>query len=262
MKTIFTLCMATLLGLIVCNAATAQNQLLRNLSNRSLDASQLGGIRLTPQLRSQGIRPAPAPTQQPSFPSNFSNNIVPGLLGKVMIPSGPVQLPPGPLRELNPQPQPQPQPLPQPQRNPNPLTLNLGPNGPSISFGTGGGQNFNIPLPGQRFAQPGTYHSPTQVLGYGPNGQVYTGNGQVAGSYHTPGRNLSQMNGTQRYVEQPIYDSYGNLVGHQAGTVWNNSITGQQHGNMTTYTPNGTGGHHQSTTQYSTAGGNITPIKN
>jgi len=176
-----------------------------------------------------------------------------------------VPIPPGPIREVDPRPTLPPAPIPAPGPVPRPqpgVVFHLGPHGPSLGVPLGSGNRLNIPLPGQRFQRPLGYQTPTQVLGYGPRGEIHTGNGQVMGSAYTPGRNVSQLNGSRRNVNRPVYDSFGNIVGYQQGTVWNNSLTGQEHGNVTTYTPNGTGGTHQSQTLYSTAGGNITPIGN
>lgn len=278
MKKVFTLFAAFILGLIFSNMAFAQFGVL----NRDhLRPDMLSKIKLTPQ-------PQNRPSINPGVLSKALNSPVdlgrierinpalnlPGTLNKPSlpdfglrpvdpIPQGLLDLPPGmtlrPIHPPAPIPHAEPQPMPSPR--PGGPTIQFGPGGPSVSFGDG--PTINIPLgrPGRRFRQPG-FHSPPQVLGYGPNGQVHTGDATVHGSTFTPGRNISQHNGTARQVQQPIYDQFGNLTGYQTGTVWQNSITGQQHGNMTRYTPNGTGGTHQSTTLYSTAGGNITPRGN
>lgn len=215
------------------NFSQRDRDLLGNINLRPIPQSNLNlppGFNLRPVDPPQGLLPSPLP---------------PGML--------PSPLPPQPL------PTPQP-PVPQPQ--PQGPTIQFGPGGPSVSFGSG--PHINIPV-GQivdRIRERRGFQTPTQVNGYGPNGQIHTGDATVHGSTFTPGRNLSQHNGTQQQVQQPIYDQFGNLTGYQTGTVWQNSITGQQHGNMTRYTPNGTGGVHQSTTLYSTAGGNNTPIGN
>ncbi len=76
-------------------------------------------------------------------------------------------------------------------------------------------------------------------------GGVDTFNEQIDHSAFRPGRDDSRFNGTERYVERPIYDNFGNVVGYQQGYVWNNSFTGEEHGDLTNYTPNGMGGVHQ-----------------
>jgi hypothetical protein len=252
MKTTINIILAVVFSTCFCSMASAQ------LTPGVIKAMQ------------NGLRPNVGAIPTQAAPMNFTPGVIKAMqnglrpqLGLSPAPGSgaPIPIPPGPLREFNPSPSP----TPQPQR-PG-VNFNLGPGGPSLGIPLGGGNRLNVPLPGQRFRQrpmfqPPGYQTPTQVLGYGPNGEVYTGNGQVAGSAYTPGRNLSQHNGTQRVVQRPIYDNFGNVVGYQEGTVWNNSLTGQEHGNMTTYTPNGSGGSHQSTTLYSTAGGNMTPIGN
>ena len=217
MKKLITLTLAVILGLIVCNASTAQ-MYIPKFNKKLLDS----------------VRYPPSNSPLPSIPG--------------------VSIMPEPS-------QPTPQPTPQPPNNigGGGVIFDWGPGGPSLGIPSGGGR-FNVPLRPRHNHHRPIYQSPGQVLGYGPQGQVYTGNGQVMQSALTPGRNMSQYNGTQRVVQQPIHDNFGNVIGYRQGTVWNNSLTGQQHGAMTTYTPNGTGGYHQSTTQYSTAGGNITPM--
>ena len=240
----------------------------------------------TPQVRSggptirtpQNVRPGGPTLRTPG--SNPPSQIRPGMLnpgtlgglgltpGVMELPpqNGPIPLPPGPLRDFNPVPPSQPTPPSQPSPpSQNGPTLRFGGNGPSIRFGNG--PEITIPLPGQmgrrsHYYPPAGTVTPPQVLGYGPNGEVYTVDSATAGSYHTPGRQLSQFNGTRRSVQRPIYDSNGNIVGYQEGEVWNNSLTGQEHGTVTNVIPNGTGGTHQSNVQYSTAGGNIQPMMN
>ena len=60
------------------------------------------------------------------------------------------------------------------------------------------------------------------------------------------------MNGSKRWVNRPIYDSNGNITGRTQGYVWNNSITGKEHGNVSHLTPNGLGGQHETVHLYST----------
>ncbi len=255
MKNVLSLILSALLGLITCQSLSAQIRLPKDINSlgRNVDFSKL---KASPQT---------IPQLSPGLLRNINRNS--GLLTTPIRPDKLV-LPPGPLQPFNPQPQPMPQPFPQPQPQPQPgqnsnggVHFGWGPAGPSLGIPLGNGGQINVPLrrPGRMMNQP-IYQAPGRVLGYGPQGQIYTGGGQVMGSVLTPGRDASQHNGTQRAVRQPIYDNFGNIVGYQQGTVWNNSITGQQHGNMTTYTPNGSGGYHQSTTLYSQAGGNITPM--
>jgi len=263
MKTTITILLGMTLGLFVAADASAQ------ITPGMIRGMKLGNVGRVPY---QPLRPTP----QPSTPT-----LTPGVLESLgnsiplqrYLPSGTVPIPPGPIREINPTPTPAPTPMPAPPspapqpRQPG-VVFNIGPNGGSLGIPLGGGNRINLGLPGRRFQQPYSlpqpqgYHIPGHVTGYGPYGQVHTGSGYVAGSAHATGRNFSQNNGTRRQVQRPIHDGYGNVIGYQQGTVWNNSITGQEHGNMTTYTPNSTGGTHQSTTMYSTAGGNITPIGN
>lgn len=264
--------LAFVLGLLFCDLVSAQVYQL----DRPFNPNLIKRIQAQPQSQ-PAINPGLVnrALNSPGFDTRGANrlrdinlggpvsqdrlNLPPGFEMKPIDP--PQTLLPRPLPpQLRPLPQPSPQPAPQPSPQPQGPTLQFGPGGPSISFGSG--PNINIPIGqiGQRIRERRGFHSPTQVTGYGPNGEIHTGNATVHGSTFTPGRNLSQQNGTRQQVQQPIYDQNGNVVGYQAGTVWQNSITGQQHGNVTTYTPNGTGGMHQSTTMYSQAGGNITPM--
>ena len=251
MKTAFKLFLSALMGLILCNIGTAQV-----FNGQRINSGLLNRLNNLPQFKPQA-------QAAPSIPQGFQmpQGIRDSVLSNIKFPGQPgsmLTIPQGPLKEFNPSPAPQPV----PPQNGGGVTFNFGPQGPSLGIGTHNGGQFNIPLrPGMVGNQP-IYQSPGQVLGYGPQGQIYTGDGQVMGSAFAPGRNMSQHNGTQQVVQKPMYDNFGNIVGYQSGTVWRNSLTGQQHGNMTTYTPNGSGGHHQSTTQFSTAGGNITPIQN
>lgn len=97
------------------------------------------------------------------------------------------------------------------------------------------------------------YGTPSVVTGRNPwTGGWNTGNHEINNTYFDYGRNGSQYNGSKRWVNRPVYDNYGNITGYQRGYVWNNSMTGQEHGNVTTTTPNGVGGEHQTATMYST----------
>lgn len=102
--------------------------------------------------------------------------------------------------------------------------------------------------------------SPERFNGYTPWGGINTRNEQVNNTYFDYGRNGSRYNGSRRWVNRPVYDSYGRIVGYQQGEIWNNSLTGQEHGNVKTVTPNGHGGEVETMTAYSHAGGNITPM--
>ena len=283
MKKILTLLMAFIFGLLCCDLVSAQFRIPAGIQSRIPTPEQLGNIGLTTQPRntpvinpgmlerarnsniglgnvdlSRALNPGPISQDRLNLPPGFKLRPVDP------IPQGVLDLPPGTtLRPVDPPspgiPHPAPHPMPTPQ--PGGPTLQFGPGGPTVSFGNG--PHINIPV-GQimgRIRDRRGFQSPTQVTGYGPNGAIHTGNTNVQGSAFTPGRNLGQLGGTQA-VQQPVYDQFGNVVGFQSGNVWQNPITGQQHGNMTTYTPNGTGGMHQSTTMYSTAGGNITPRGN
>lgn len=97
------------------------------------------------------------------------------------------------------------------------------------------------------------YGTPSVVTGYNPwTGGWNTGNTEVNNTYFDYGRGGSQHNGSKRWVNRPVYDNYGNITGYQRGFVWNNSFTGQEHGNVTTTTPNGMGGQNDTVTMYST----------
>lgn len=279
MKTIQTLGMCVIVTFMMTVESEAQVRSIVR-PGPGIQRVRSGGATVrTPQVRSGGatIRTpqdvrSGGPTLRipsPNPPSQIHPGLLnPGTLGSLgLMPgviqppqNGPIPLPPGPLQEVGP-PAPPSQPS-QPSRN-GP-TLRFGEHGPSISFGSG--PEITIPLPGQRrhhsHYPPAGSMTPPQVLGYGPNGEVYTAASATAGSYHTPGRHLSQLNGTRRSVQRPIHDSYGNIIGYQEGEVWNNSITGQEHGNVTNVIENGTGGTHQSAVLYSTAGENIQPMMN
>lgn len=75
-------------------------------------------------------------------------------------------------------------------------------------------------------------------------GAVNTSNFQIDHSTFAPGRADSMHNGTKRWVKRPIHNMSGQVVGYQEGWVWNNSMTGQEHGSLQNYTPNGLGGVH------------------
>ncbi len=87
------------------------------------------------------------------------------------------------------------------------------------------------------------YVTPNEVVGVNPHtGGLDTQNRQIDNTAFQHGRNESQHNGTKRWVQRPIYNSQGQQVGYQEGWVWNNSYTGQEHGDLNNYTPNDKGG--------------------
>lgn len=87
--------------------------------------------------------------------------------------------------------------------------------------------------------------SSNQVSSVDPlTGAVNTSNIQIDHSTFAPGRVESMNNGTKRWVTRPIHNSFGQVVGYQQGWVWNNSMTGLEHGNLQNFTPNGLGGMH------------------
>lgn len=128
-----------------------------------------------------------------------------------------------------------------------------GPTG-GASVTIGGGNRFSgnhttfrpstttVPVGWGRPSRP-VYVTPSQITGYNPwTGAVHTHNNQVNDTAFDFGRNASQHNGTRRYVNRPVRDSWGNIIGYERGYVWNNSFTGQEHGETTIVRPNGTGG--------------------
>ena len=122
-----------------------------------------------------------------------------------------------------------------------------------------GGHHIVRPMLHHHRVSHPVYVTPQRFNGYTPWGGINTGNHQVNNTFFDYGRNGSQYNGSSRWVNRPVYDTYGRVTGYQQGHVWNNSHTGQEHGNVTTVTPNGLGGQNETITQYSTAGGNIRP---
>ena len=87
------------------------------------------------------------------------------------------------------------------------------------------------------------YVSDNKVTGINPQtGGWDTENRQIDNTVNQIGRNESQNNGTKRWVRRPVHDAQGKVVGYQEGYVWNNSYTGQEHGELINYTPNGSGG--------------------
>ena len=88
--------------------------------------------------------------------------------------------------------------------------------------------------------------TPNVVDNYDPyTGTLNSSNTQVDHSAFNQHRNSSINNGTLRDVRRPIYDQMGNLVGFSEGQVWNNSVTGQEHGNLSNTTVDQNGNVHR-----------------
>ncbi|MCA9185195.1 MAG: hypothetical protein R3E01_00990 [Pirellulaceae bacterium] len=127
----------------------------------------------------------------------------------------------------------------------------MGPNGPMV-----------IPAPPTQYIPPTAgqfpvYVTPNQVTGVNPiTGGLDTTNQQIDNTTFQVGRNESMNNGTKRWVRRPVYNQAGQIVGYQEGYVWNNSITGQEHGNLVSYTPNNQGGVNEQHRSYSMENGN------
>ena len=97
--------------------------------------------------------------------------------------------------------------------------------------------------------------TPNQLTSVNPwTGGLNTANQQINNTAYTPGRLQSAGNGTGRFVNRPVYNSFGQITGYQQGYVWNNSLTGQEHGQVNTVTPNGLGGVNNTATSYMTNG--------
>ncbi|NNE00786.1 MAG: hypothetical protein HKN47_26010 [Pirellulaceae bacterium] len=94
--------------------------------------------------------------------------------------------------------------------------------------------------------------TPNQITSINPQtGGLNTTNQQLNNTVWDPGRNISQFNNTRRWVRRPVYNTRGQISGYQQGWVWNNSFTGQEHGNLQSYTPNQFGGVHEGGVAYS-----------
>lgn len=122
--------------------------------------------------------------------------------------------------------------------------------GRGISGGMRVGNNFGMTIGGgggggwrpSRPSRP-VHVGPTRVTHYNPwTGRVDTHNNQINNTAFDFGRNQSMNNGTRRVVNRPVRDAWGNITGYERGVVWNNSFTGQEHGETTIVRPNGTGG--------------------
>ena len=82
-----------------------------------------------------------------------------------------------------------------------------------------------------------------QITGINPfTGGLDTQNTQVNNTYFDPTRELGR--GSQRFVQRPVYDVQGRQIGMEQGMVWTNPITGVEHGELKTTTPNDKGGVH------------------
>ncbi len=93
--------------------------------------------------------------------------------------------------------------------------------------------------------------APQQPVGVNrQTGGIDTAGSQVNNTAYDRDRFHSQFNGTKRYVSRPVRDRYGRIVGYQKGWVWNNSRTGQEHGDVESYTPNKHGGVHSQGVNY------------
>lgn len=77
-----------------------------------------------------------------------------------------------------------------------------------------------------------------------------TRNEQINSSRFDPYRDDSRWNGSRRWVQRPIRDRYGRITGYSEGWVWNNSITGREHGELNSFTPNELGGVHEGRQYY------------
>ena len=145
----------------------------------------------------------------------------------------------------------------------------------SFSFNKGD-KSGSITIGGPRYVQPSrhvvhrpannwnswnrpsrpVYVTPDRVTHYNPwNGAIHTHNEQINDTAFDFGRNESRNNGSRRYVNRPIRDAWGNITGYERGWVWNNSLTGQEHGETTIVRPNNTGGSSSTTVLRSAAPG-------
>ena len=96
------------------------------------------------------------------------------------------------------------------------------------SYGWGGVPHYAQPR------HPSIVTTPS-FNGYNPWGGIDTRNTQVDNTYFAPGRDASRYNGSARYVNRPVYDNYGRVVGQERGTEWYNPSTGQVHRNKQVY---------------------------
>lgn len=109
------------------------------------------------------------------------------------------------------------------------------------------------PVPGQHYQTPIWAYpqhpvivTRNEISGINPyTGRYDTRNQQVENTYFDPTRNQSRQNGTQRYVNRPVYNQNGQIVGYERGYVWNNTYTGVEHKELKVVTDNGEGGIHE-----------------
>lgn len=107
-----------------------------------------------------------------------------------------------------------------------------------------------IPVGQPRFSshgvQPGTVVTPHRIARFNPHlGGWDTSNQQVSPSVYDPYREMSRNNGTMRYVQRPIYNRYGRVIGVSRGREWVNSVNGRRHWEYEDTTLNRFGGVHQ-----------------
>lgn len=110
-----------------------------------------------------------------------------------------------------------------------------------------GGPRVMPPATGQYIpvseGQYPVYVTDNKITGINPETGGYdTENRQIDNTVNQIGREESKKNGTMRWVQRPVHNSQGQVVGYQEGYVWINSYTGQEHGELTNYTPNDLGG--------------------
>ena len=87
-----------------------------------------------------------------------------------------------------------------------------------------------------------------RTTGWNPyTGGTNTANEQVENTYFDPNRNAMRNNGSERFVQRPVYNEHGQIVGYERGYVWRNTITGAEHHELKTVTDNGQGGTHEQT---------------
>lgn len=113
---------------------------------------------------------------------------------------------------------------------------------PSTPYGGGG---MIVPQPWSTLTATPTGQwiltSPQVITGVTPYGGINTASSTLATTVFAPGRELGRQMGTYS-LNQPIYNSNGQVVGWQQGQVWTNPLTGQFHQDTRVTTPNGLGG--------------------
>lgn len=84
-----------------------------------------------------------------------------------------------------------------------------------------------------------------QQIGVDPyTGAPITRNEQVSNTYFDPTRNAMRNNGTQQFVQRPVYNSQGQITGYEQGYTWRNTITGAEHHELKTTTIKPDGSKH------------------